>query len=97
MQFLQDIQPSVEQLKTITELAELLTPPQQVAIELNISEDIFLSCLTSLENPIRIAYIKGVAKTEKTLRAAAIDAAASGSPAAMEQCMTFLRNATHKL
>ncbi|MCQ2128298.1 MAG: hypothetical protein MJZ08_02550 [Bacteroidaceae bacterium] len=97
MQFLNDISLSTDQLKTITDMGELLTPPEQVAIELDINEEIFLSCLTTVGNPIRIAYIKGMAKTEKVLRTAAIDSASAGSPAAMEQCMTFLRNITHKL
>ena len=97
MGLLSDIHPGKDELEKITRLAALLTPPEQIALRIGYNEEIFSTCLTIPGHDIRNAYIAGLTETEEKLRSAAIDAATAGSPAAMEQCMTFLKNAKHKL
>ena len=78
-----------EFLEKIKDLGKCLTPVPEIACSLDIPEDDLELVIQQVGNPIRKAYISGMAETNRELRRTAIESATAGSPAAMEQCLKF--------
>ena len=81
------------QLEQISQLAERLTPPSEISVLLGLrSESEFLQDIKEPDSPARIAMLAGMTKTADKIRQRNIQLANACSPAAIEQCSSYLRN-----
>ncbi len=75
---------SEEQIKSISDYAELLFTPKQVAIIMELDIDSFCKACQTVDNPIGKAYMKGQLMTEAAIRQSIIFHAKNGSASAQK-------------
>ena len=83
---------TAKQLEQIRQFAERLTPPSEISVLLGLrSEREFLEDIKTPDNAARIALLSGMNKTMDSIRQRNIQLANACSPAAIEQCSTYIR------
>ena len=81
-----------KQLEQIRQFAERLTPPSEISVLLGLkSESEFLQDIKEPDNPARIAMLAGMTVPADKIRQRNIQLANACSPAAIEQCSTYIR------
>ena len=72
-------------------MAQLLTPPSEIAALLDLDETELRTDLNTMGHPARKAFMKGYAQTALRLRKQNLDLVDAGSPAADEACRGYLK------
>ncbi len=79
-------------INEIAELAADLTPVGDIAVLLDIEEDLLRMELGMPDSPVRQAYLKARAKTAHMLRKQELELARVGSPLAVQLTGAYLRD-----
>lgn len=82
---------SEDLLKKIKELAESLTPPQEIAALTGLNELTLMYDINTPDNPARIAFMQGYSATALKLRKQNLELTDAGSPAADDACRSYMR------
>lgn len=83
-----------ELIDRVAELAADLTPPSEIAALLDLDDDMFRAELAFKGSPLRAAYLKAKATTAHMLRKQELEFARVGSPLAVQQTGSYLRDMT---
>lgn len=75
---------TAEQLKTIEQLAALYITPTEIAIIIDVPEELFKSDIAMTDSPARKAYLHGKVSQKIEVRKQMSMLARVGSPAALE-------------
>lgn len=84
-------------LEKIKKLAKDLTPIEELAALLDVSEMELRQDINTPEHAARRAYMSGYAETSLRLRRMNIDLVNAGSPAADEACRQYLKRMTRDI
>lgn len=76
----------------IRELASQLTPVEDIAVLLDVNEDLLRMELANKQSEVRRAYLKARAETSLMLRRQEIELARVGSPLAVQMTGAYLRD-----
>lgn len=74
---------TAEQLKMIEQLAAICTTPTEIAITIDVYEEVLKTDIRISGHPARVAYIKGKLSTKTEIRRQMLEFARVGSPAAV--------------
>lgn len=85
---------SLDQIERIRELASLLTPISDIAVLIDVDEDLLRIELSNKNSLARKAYAYSKAKTSLQLRKQEIELANVGSPLAVQLTSSYLLNMT---
>ena len=81
----------IEICAKIKSMAARLMPPSEMAARLNINEDDLKSGLKKHNSPVRKAFLCGVSETVDEIRETNISVAKTGSPDAIRNCLSAMR------
>ena len=89
---------SEEQLKEVEEIAGLFFAPEEIAVNLQLSEDETESFVAAVifkdtANPLVAAYLRGWMKAEVTLRKAIKQSALNGSSPSQQTMLNYQKEA----
>lgn len=84
------MQLSEDELKNITRMAAAAYTPYQVAFAMGINKDAFTAAITEDNNPISIAYFKGLYSSELAVRESVFQLARAGSSPAQTLTLRML-------
>lgn len=88
---------SNEQLQQVTELASVFFTPKEIAVIMELDEDIFLEDVQMESHQLSKAYLGGKLKSEFEVRKSIVQLAKSGSSPAQAMSMDMIKQSNLKM